>query len=75
MYKDVCPRCAREINDINNFYCIKNRGGCEHCIIFSHINKYRKLKMRKKFRETEKEFDPFWKYRIKNYTRQTVDKQ
>lgn len=31
-YPNQCPVCNKETEDINNFYCIKNRGRCERCL-------------------------------------------
>lgn len=39
-YSSYCGYCNETRTDINNYFCLKNRGACENC--------YKKVKARKK---------------------------
>lgn len=41
MFDSHCGYCNTKTSDINNFFCIKNRGACENCYIKVRRNKKR----------------------------------
>ena len=55
-YEHTCPKCKKEYEDINNYYCIQNKGFCETCLR-SKKNKRRNILKKRK------EIDLFAKWR------------
>lgn len=40
-YTSYCFNCSTKNTDINNYFCIKNKGACENCYVKVRRNKKR----------------------------------